>query len=166
MNFSTVTGETYKIEIDFNIYNNFEDFYNYVLQIIENTKNTDNCIIKYIYKEEIINSKNYNNLIKKFNDTTNITIIFQELPKICSTLYAFAIINNNKSKIICWGESLYGGDIKEVQLKLRDWQQCNKYIVKIYSNNHAFAAINEDGNVITWGILIMEVILVKLTYKI
>jgi len=147
MIFNILSGRLYIIEINLKICNNFSIFNNHVLLNIENT---DNCIIKYIYKGENINSNNYNDLIKEFDDTTNITIIFQKLPKIYSNNNAFAAIDNN-GNVITWGYPDYGGDSSEVQSKLRAWQLCKKNIIKIYSTINAFAAIDNNGNIITWG---------------
>lgn len=46
--------------------------------------------------------------------------------------------------MITWGDPDWGGDSKAVENELHD-------IVKIYSNDFAFAALRKDGKVITWG---------------
>jgi len=144
MTFRTISGKIL-FNLD-NIYTNFYDFNNSILQKLkENIENKDNIIIKYIYNNHTIDSTNYNDFIKDFDNTTNITIIFQKLQKNYSTDYAFAVINNN-GNVITWGNPNLGGDSSKVHSQL-----LKTNIVEIYSTSGAFAAINEDGNIINWG---------------
>ena len=46
--------------------------------------------------------------------------------------------------MVTWGNKGYGGDSSSVQTALRG-------VDKIYSTYYAFAAVLQDGTVVTWG---------------
>ena len=109
MIFTTINGDQYTIPIDLEILNDYSSFNNYVLEYLSNLELTqgeeklNDNLIKYIYGDNIINSKNYSNFI----NTNEITlgIVFQNLPKIYSTFNAFVILTNN-GNVISWGNLL------------------------------------------------------------
>jgi len=73
--------------------------------------------------------------------------------QIYSTNHAFAAINKN-GKVTAWGWGIYGGDITDYTYGVNYPQSradLSAGIVQIYSNEEAFAALNENGKVITWG---------------
>ena len=45
--------------------------------------------------------------------------------------------------VVTWGRAEYGGD-SSVSRQLT-------YVIKIYSNSHAFAAVTVNNGVVTWG---------------
>jgi hypothetical protein len=73
--------------------------------------------------------------------------------RIYSTSRAFAALKSNGS-VITWGDSLYGGNSVA-------WANSNygpdpspslqSNVVNVYSNAHAFAALKNDGSIVTWG---------------
>jgi len=64
MLFTIINGEQYTIDINFEIYNNYNSFNNYLSEKLSNLdliikEKLNESYIKYIYKEKIINSNNY-----------------------------------------------------------------------------------------------------------
>lgn len=55
---------------------------------------------------------------------------------------AFAAIKNN-GRLSTWGNSIYGGDSSSVAVQLTD-------VVSVASTSYAFAALKEDGSVVSW----------------
>ena len=49
------------------------------------------------------------------------------------------------AQVVTWGNSSYGGDSSSVALELSNG------VVEIYSSSMAFAALKNDGSVVTWG---------------
>lgn len=60
---------------------------------------------------------------------------------------AFAAILNN-GKVICWGDSLFGGDYSNLPSALKIGPL---KAIKLASTYNAFAAIMDNGSVIAWG---------------
>ena len=76
--------------------------------------------------------------------------------EIFSTRYAFAALKEDGS-VVSWGMKLWGGDLGKVY-DSNTINSINSYpnklsskVKKIYSTNSAFAALKEDGSVVTWG---------------
>ena len=65
-------------------------------------------------------------------------------PQLAATNGAFALWCQGHSAIVTWGDADCGGDSSAVRDQLRSVQ-------KIQATWHAFAAIVEDGSVVTWG---------------
>ena len=65
-------------------------------------------------------------------------------PQLAATEGAFALWCHGDSTIVTWGDADRGGDSSAVQDQLKGVQQ-------IQATNGAFAAILEDGSVVTWG---------------
>ena len=63
-------------------------------------------------------------------------------PQLAATQSAFALWCHGDSAVVTWGN--YGGDCSEVRDQLKGVQQ-------IEATHYAFAAILEDGSVVTWG---------------
>ena len=63
-------------------------------------------------------------------------------PQLAATKSAFALWCHGDSAVVTWGN--FGGDCSEVRDQLKGVQQ-------IEATHYAFAAILEDGSVVTWG---------------
>ena len=50
----------------------------------------------------------------------------------------------NAADVITWGDPQWGGDASSVSAELEN-------IAALYSNETAFAALKDDGSVVTWG---------------
>ncbi len=57
---------------------------------------------------------------------------------------AMAILTE-KGGVFCWGLARYGGDVELVK------DHVEQDIIRLYSNDYAFAAMNRAGDVIVWG---------------
>lgn len=85
----------------------------------------------------------------------------QQVERVYSTAYAFAAVMEDGS-VVTWGDPKFGGE-----LCVTDHGECHceaakgpskisnalsgKRVKRIVSTNYAFAAIMEDGSVVTWG---------------
>ena len=80
---------------------------------------------------------------------------------IYSNLEAFAALKSNGS-VVTWGNVLFGGNSSVVVSSFLNGNQTiaqgasvasslSSGLVAIYSNKNAFAALKEDGSVVTWG---------------
>ena len=65
-------------------------------------------------------------------------------PQLAATYSAFALWCHGDSAVVTWGDADLGGDTSSVQDQLKGVQQ-------IQATGEAFAAILEDGSVVTWG---------------
>ena len=65
-------------------------------------------------------------------------------PQLAATEGAFTLWCHGDSTIVTWGDAYHGGDSSAVRDQLKGVQQ-------IQGTDHAFAAILEDGSVVTWG---------------
>jgi len=83
MLFTTINGEQYTIDINFEVCNDYNSFKKYITNYLFNLneKLREKLYfnsINYIYKENIINSLNYswNDFIKEYDDTKYVSIVF------------------------------------------------------------------------------------------
>ena len=77
-----------------------------------------------------------------WKDGDHLTVIAQQA-KLARTEGAFAVCCHAGDRLVTWGDS-YGGDSSGIQDQIKGVQE-------IASNVHAFAAIQTDGSVVTWG---------------
>jgi alpha-tubulin suppressor-like RCC1 family protein len=84
-------------------------------------------------------------LSKIKNEISQLPLLLDyELPKIYTKDGdAWAKITN-EGNVITGGDAFYGGDSNHVQFKLKN-------VKMVASTNTAFAALLENGNVVTWG---------------
>lgn len=91
------------------------------------------------------------------------TQLSSNVSQVFSTNNAFAALKNDGS-VVTWGHENQGGSpggyILEHNVQDNSWFQVMKFSVRsqltnnvhhIYSNNGAFAALKNDGSVVTWG---------------
>ena len=76
-------------------------------------------------------------------DGDHVTALAVE-PILAASGGAFALCIRGGDRVVTWGRPAEGGDSSAVQGKLRGVQQ-------IAATNQAFAAMLEDGSLVTWG---------------
>tara|TARA_X000000950_G_scaffold212164_1_gene255213 strand:- start:61 stop:1014 length:954 start_codon:yes stop_codon:yes gene_type:complete len=96
-----------------------------------------------------------------YNNITNVSSSLSSgVVAVYSSNYAFAALKNDGS-VVSWGLESFGGDLG----KIYDYDYVNSAYVlvsdvssdltsgvsKIFSTGHAFAALKNDGSVVTWG---------------
>eukprot|EP00927_Polykrikos_kofoidii_P076894 TRINITY_DN73906_c0_g1_i1.p1 TRINITY_DN73906_c0_g1~~TRINITY_DN73906_c0_g1_i1.p1 ORF type:complete len:901 (+),score=173.36 TRINITY_DN73906_c0_g1_i1:331-2703(+) len=64
---------------------------------------------------------------------------------IYSTDSAFAALRSNAGSVTAWGHPDFGGDCSHMQGEL------GADVLRVYSNEGAFAALRKDGSVVAWG---------------
>ena len=72
--------------------------------------------------------------------------------------YAFAAIKDDGS-VVTWGDYSTGGDASNDTFGVKcsalatigDTECLSKGVKKVFSNSNAFAALKENGSVVTWG---------------
>ena len=73
---------------------------------------------------------------------------------IYSTLYSFAALKNDGS-VVTWGNIRYGGNASSYNPNNNTFTSVasglTSGVVSIYSNESVFAALKNDGSVVTWG---------------
>ena len=79
----------------------------------------------------------------EIEDGEYLTALVQQ-PLLAATHNAFALWCHGDSSVVTWGDEFFGGDSSAVRDQLKGVQQ-------IHASQRAFAAILEDGHVVTWG---------------
>ena len=81
------------------------------------------------------------------------TTVASGVVKIYSNNLAFAALKDNGS-VVTWGNFFYGGNSSVVTPEGNSSvvrSDLTSGVVKIYSNNRSFAALKDNGSVVTWG---------------
>ena len=99
----------------------------------------------------------------KFGSSVNYSSVASQLSsgvtEILTSYNAFAALKDDGS-VVTWGEEWWGGDSSThivsydgivISPPISVASQLSSGVTKIYSNDSAFAALKDDGSVVTWG---------------
>jgi alpha-tubulin suppressor-like RCC1 family protein len=153
-------GETLG-KFNHNIDHNYNEFINNIYLNCESiSDDSENDEYSNIFLKDLIKIKYTTYSSINFDPYNVITYIKTPLPKIYSTAYAFALLKTD-GNVISWGNLNHFDNSFECMhsniLATRNSDTVKEHLFigsnvkNIYSTDYAFAALKNDGSVITWG---------------